>query len=247
MRFDILTIFPGMISCYLKEGVVGRASAAGLVEVRVVNIRDFADGVHRSTDDRPYGGGAGMVMRPEPLYRAIESVTRVPGKSGVVLLSPGGKPFDQAAAWEFSRWDQLILICGRYEGVDERIRLHCVEREISIGDFVLSGGELAALAVTDAVSRLVPGVLGDDASALEDCFQDGLLKYPQYTRPAVFMGHPVPQVLLGGNHEEIRRWRRKQALKRTLELRPDLLEGIEPAGEDIEILAELERESSRNR
>lgn len=244
MRFDILTIFPGIVSCYLNEGVLGRAAADGRVEVRVVNIRDFAAGVHRSTDDRPYGGGAGMVMRPEPIYRALESVPRVPGKSGVVLLSPGGEPFDQRTAWEFSRWDQLILICGRYEGVDERIRRLCVEREVSIGDYVLSGGELGALVVLDAVGRLIPGVLGDGDSAREDCFEGGLLKYPQYTRPAEFVGHAVPPVLLSGNHEEIRRWRRRQALKRTLELRPDLLRGADTGEEDREILEQLQREES---
>jgi tRNA (guanine37-N1)-methyltransferase len=247
MIFDILTIFPGMISCYLNEGVLGRAAAGGRVRVRVVNIRDFATGVHRSTDDRPYGGGAGMVMRPGPIYRALESVERVPGKSCVVLLSPGGRPFDQAMAWEFSQWDQLLLICGRYEGIDERIRLLCVEREVSIGDYVLSGGELGALVIMEAVSRLIPGVLGDDGSAREDCFEDGILKYPQFTRPAVFMGQPVPPVLLSGNHEEIRRWRRLQALKRTLELRPDLLEEVSPNGEDREILEQLRREETQCR
>jgi len=244
MRFDILTIFPGMVSCYLNEGVLGRAAADGRLDVRVVDIRDFAAGPHRSTDDRPYGGGAGMVMRPGPIYGALESVERVPGKSGVVLLSPGGEPFRQATAREFSLWDQLIMICGRYEGVDERIRHLCVDREVSLGDYVLSGGELGALVVMDAVSRLIPGVLGDAGSAKDDCFEDGILKYPQYTRPEVFMGHPVPPVLLGGNHEEIRRWRRCRALKRTLDLRPDLLDFFSPGEEDRQILEQLRRGKS---
>jgi tRNA (guanine37-N1)-methyltransferase len=244
MRFDILTIFPGMISCYLNEGVLGRATTDGLIDIRVVNIRDFAEGVHRSTDDRPYGGGAGMVMRPGPICRALESIDRLEGKSGVVLLSPGGKPFGQAMAWEFSRWNQLILICGRYEGVDERVKLLCVDQEISIGDYVLSGGELGALVVTDAISRLVPGVLGDDDSALGDCFEGGRLKHPQYTRPEDYKGWRVPSVLLSGNHEEIRKWRRREALKRTLAMRPDLFGVKDPDEEEIKILEALRFEKS---
>ncbi len=242
MRFDILTIFPGMFSCYMAEGVLGRAAADELIDIRLVNIRDFAGGVHRSTDDRPYGGGAGMVMRPGPIYRALESLERSPGKSGVILLSPGGETFDQKMAWEFSRWDQLILICGRYEGVDERIKVLCADREISIGDYVLSGGELGALVVIDSVSRLIPGVLGDGDSALGDCFEEGLLKYPQYTRPAEFKGSHVPPVLLSGNHEEIRKWRKRQALKRTMEMRPDLLRDRKLDKEDRDILEELRSE-----
>lgn len=244
MRFDILTIFPGMISCYLNEGVLGRATADKRVDIRVVNIRDFAEGVHRSTDDRPYGGGAGMVMRPDPIYRALESIDRPEGRNGVVLLSPGGEPFNQAMAWEFSRWNQLMLICGRYEGVDERIKLLCVDREISIGDYVLSGGELGALVVIDAISRLLPGVLGDDHSALGDCFEGGRLKYPQYTRPAEFKGCRVPPVLLNGNHEEIRKWRKREAVKRTLEMRPDLFRVRDPDEEEKNILEDLRLEQT---
>jgi len=233
-----------MISCYLREGVLGRAAVDGRIDIRVVNIRDFAEGVHRSTDDRPYGGGAGMVMRPDPIYRALESVERLDDRSGVVLLSPGGKPFNQAMAWEFSLWNQMILICGRYEGVDERIKHLCVDREVSIGDYVLSGGELGALVVIEAVTRLVPGVLGDDDSALGDCFEGGMLKYPQYTRPAEFKGCRVPPVLLSGNHEEIRKWRRREALKRTLEMRPDLLRVMDTDEEDRKILEALRSEKS---
>lgn len=185
-----------------------------------------------------------MVMRPDPIYRALESVERLDDRSGVVLLSPGGKPFNQAMAWEFSLWNQMILICGRYEGVDERIKHLCVDREVSIGDYVLSGGELGALVVIEAVTRLVPGVLGDDDSALGDCFEGGMLKYPQYTRPAEFKGCRVPPVLLSGNHEEIRKWRRREALKRTLEMRPDLLRVMDTDEEDRKILEALRSEKS---
>jgi tRNA (guanine37-N1)-methyltransferase len=212
------------------------------VDVRLVNIRDFAAGTHKATDDRPYGGGDGMVMTPEPMYRALKSVDRLE-KSLVILLCPQGETFDQATAWELSRWDQLILTCGRYEGVDERIRLTSIDRELSIGDYVLSGGELGALIVMDAVSRLVPGVLGGERSNQEDSFEDGLLEYPQYTRPRVFQGKEVPSVLLSGDHEKIRLWRRKEALRRTLKRRPDLLQKARLTSEDEEILAKLRKDS----
>jgi len=239
MRFDVLTIFPGACSAYLQEGVLGRAFKRGLVGIRFVDIRDFAEGAHRTTDDRPYGGGDGMVMKPEPICRALDSIDRV-GRSLVVLLSPQGRTFDQSAAWELSGWDQLILVCGRYEGVDERVRSKtCIDREISIGDYVLSGGELAAMVVMDAVSRLVPGVLGGARSNLEDSFEDGLLEYPQYTRPRVFREREVPAVLLSGDHEKIRLWRRAESLKRTLMKRPDLLEKARLTREDEALLAEL--------
>ncbi|HIJ58912.1 MAG TPA: tRNA (guanosine(37)-N1)-methyltransferase TrmD, partial [Deltaproteobacteria bacterium] len=202
-------------------------------------IRDFARGTHKTTDDRPYGGGEGMVMKPGPIYRALKSVERMDGKSPVILLSPQGKLFDQSIAWEMSGWDQLVLICGRYEGVDERIRLTCAHMEISIGDYVLSGGELGAMVIVDAVSRLIPGVLGGERSNLEDSFEDGLLEYPQYTRPRVFQDEPVPEILLSGNHEKIRLWRRKESLKKTLEKRPDLLKKAKLTPEDRAILAEL--------
>ncbi|MBW1901688.1 MAG: tRNA (guanosine(37)-N1)-methyltransferase TrmD [Deltaproteobacteria bacterium] len=242
MRFDVLTIFPGMFSAYLEEGMLGRSVKRGLVDVRLVNIRDFAAGTHKATDDRPYGGGDGMVMTPEPMYRALKSVDRLE-KSLVILLCPQGETFDQATAWELSRWDQLILTCGRYEGVDERIRLTSIDRELSIGDYVLSGGELGALIVMDAVSRLVPGVLGGERSNQEDSFEDGLLEYPQYTRPRVFQGKEVPSVLLSGDHEKIRLWRRKEALRRTLKRRPDLLQKARLTSEDEEILAKLRKDS----
>lgn len=238
MRFDVLTIFPNMFYGHLEEGILGRAVKRGLVDVRLVNIRDFAAGVHKATDDRPYGGGDGMVMTPDPLFKALESVDRL-DRSLAVLLSPQGKTFNQKDAWELADWDQLILICGRYEGVDERIRLTCIDKEISIGDYVLSGGEIGALIVMDAVSRLIPGVLGGEKSNQEDSFEDGLLEYPQYTRPRVFGGKEVPPVLLSGDHEKIRQWRRKESLKRTLERRPDLLQKARLTSEDEQFLAEL--------
>jgi len=239
MKFDVLTLFPEMLTAYLQQGVLGRAVKRGLVDVNLINIRDFARGTHKTTDDRPYGGGEGMVMKPGPIYRALNSVDRVDGKSPVILLSPQGKLFDQSIAWEMSRWDQLVLVCGRYEGVDERIKLTCIDMELSIGDYILSGGELGAMVIVDAVSRLIPGVLGGERSNLEDSFEDGLLEYPQYTRPRVFQDEKVPEILLSGNHEKIRVWRREESLKRTLEKRPDLLQQAKLTPEDKAILAEL--------
>lgn len=239
MKFDVLTLFPEMLTAYLQQGVLGRAVKRGLVDVNLINIRDFAKGTHKTTDDRPYGGGEGMVMKPGPIYRALKSVDRVDGRSPVILLSPQGKLFDQSIAWEMSGWDQLILVCGRYEGVDERIKLTCIDMELSIGDYILSGGELGAMVIVDAVSRLIPGVLGSERSNLEDSFEDGLLEYPQYTRPRVFQDKEVPEILLSGNHEKIRVWRKKESLKRTLEKRPDLLKQAKLTPEDKAILAEL--------
>lgn len=239
MRFDILTIFPDMFSAYLQEGILGRAVTRGLVKVNLVNIRDFAKGSHRVTDDRPYGGGDGMVMKPGPVFRALSSIDRENAQSLVVLLSPQGKTFNQAMAWELSGWNHLILVCGRYEGVDERIRSTCVDRSISIGDYILTGGELGALVITDAICRLIPDVLGGKKSNIEDSFEDGLLEYPQYTRPRAFQGNEVPSILLSGNHEKIRLWRRTESLKRTLAERPDLLQDAKLTCEDKIILAEL--------
>ena len=239
MKFDVLTLFPEMLTAYLQQGVLGRAIKKGLVDVNLINIRDFARGTHKTTDDRPYGGGEGMVMKPGPICRALKSVDRVDGRSLVILLCPQGKLFDQSIAWEMSGWDQLILVCGRYEGVDERIKLTCIDMELSIGDYILSGGELGAMVIVDAVSRLIPGVLGGERSNLEDSFEDGLLEYPQYTRPRVFQDKPVPEILLSGNHEKIRVWRREESLKRTLEKRPDLLKQAKLTTEDKAILAEL--------
>jgi tRNA (guanine37-N1)-methyltransferase len=243
MRLDILTLFPDMFSSFIKESILGRAIKRGLVDIRLTDIRSFARGPHRQTDDRPYGGGDGMVMKPGPIYRALASLERISeGGSLVILLTPQGQPFNQAMAWELSRMDQLILICGRYEGVDERIRTGYVDREVSIGDYILSGGELGAMVVIDAVSRLVPGVLGGETSNLEDTFQDGLLEYPHYTRPRVFNGVEVPSVLLSGDHEKIRLWRRAESLRRTLNRRPDLLGKAELLKEDKALLAKLKSE-----
>jgi len=245
MRYDVLTIFPEMIQGYLKEGILARAAKRDLIKIEVTDIRAFAKGAHKNTDDRPFGGGDGMVMKPGPIYRALESVPRVAEESLVLLLTPQGKRFDQATAWELSRRKQLILLCGRYEGIDERIRKLCVDRELSIGDYVLSGGELAALVLMDAVSRLIPGVLGGEKSTQEDSFEDGLLEYPQYTRPRVFMGEEVPEILLSGDHEKIRQWRRAQSLKRTLEKRPDLLHGARLTPQDEAILEELKKNTDK--
>jgi len=204
MRFDILTLFPNLFSPFLQEGILGRAVKKGLVDIRLTNIRSFARGPHKVTDDRPYGGGNGMVMKPGPIYRALQSIDRANERSLVFLLTPQGKTFQQAMARELSRLNQLVLICGRYEGVDERIRSDYIDMELSTGDYILSGGEMAAMVVIDAVSRLVPGVLGGERSSIEDSFEDGLLEYPHYTRPRIFKGKAVPPVLLSGDHEKIR-------------------------------------------
>jgi tRNA (guanine37-N1)-methyltransferase len=245
MRFDVLTLFPELFSSFLKETVLGRAVKAGLVDIRLVSIRSFARGRHLVADDRPFGGGEGMVMKPGPISRALESIDRTKDRSLVLLLTPQGRPFDQPLAWELSRMEQIILICGRYEGVDERIRTNYVDLELSIGDYVLSGGETAAMVLIDAVSRLVPGVLGGERSAQEDSFEEGLLEYPQYTRPRVFKNQEVPEVLLSGDHEKIRVWRRTESLKRTLQRRPDLLDKAKLTEEDRRILAKLRRRTEK--
>jgi len=243
MRFDVLTLFPELFSSFLKETILGRAVKAGLVDIRLVNIRSFARGRHLVTDDSPFGGGEGMVMKPGPISRALDSIDRTKDRSLVLLLTPQGRTFDQPLAWDLSRMEQLILICGRYEGVDERIRSKGVDMELSIGDYVLSGGEMAAMVVIEAVSRLVPGVLGGEKSSQEDSFEEGLLEYPQYTRPRVFKNQEVPEILLSGDHEKIRVWRRTESLKRTLERRPDLLKKAKLTEEDKRILAKLRERS----
>jgi tRNA (guanine37-N1)-methyltransferase len=240
MRFDLLTLFPELFSSFLKGGVLGRALKNGLVDVSLTNIRDFARGSHRVTDDRPYGGGNGMVMKPGPIYRALKSIEKIDGQSVVVLLTPQGQRFEQSKAWKLSRLDRLILICGRYEGVDERIRSNYIDEELSVGDYILSGGELGAMVVMDAVIRLVPGVLGGERSTQEDSFEEGLLEYPHYTRPRIFNGEEVPSVLLSGDHEKIRVWRRTESLRRTLERRPDLLNRTILREEDKVILDKLQ-------
>jgi len=223
LSVEVLTLFPRMIAAPLEESILGKAREKGLLRVQVTDIREFADGKHRVTDDVPYGGGAGMVMKPEPLVAAIEAARQRGPGARVVLLSPQGPRFNQGKAQELAGHGALILVCGRYEGVDERV-LRWVDEELSLGDFVLTGGELAALAVIDAIARLVPGVLGNELSAQSESFSgEGLLEGPQYTRPPEFRGLRVPEVLLSGDHEKIARWRQDQAVARTRERRPDLL------------------------
>ncbi|MHB8875459.1 MAG: tRNA (guanosine(37)-N1)-methyltransferase TrmD [Myxococcaceae bacterium] len=235
-RCEVLTLFPRMISGYLSESVLGKAQEKGLIEVRALDIRAFAQGKHHVTDDAPYGGGAGMVMKVDPLVAAIEDAkTRLPG-ARVLLMSPRGRVLDQAGVRELSRADGLVLVCGRYEGVDERV-LPYVDGELSVGDFVLTGGELAALCVVDAVARLQPGVLGNLASAGAESFEEGLLEYPQYTRPPEFRGAAVPPVLQSGDHARIARWRRWHSLRLTRERRPDLFARLTLSEQDQKLLS----------
>ncbi len=221
MKVDIITLFPGMFEGPLRESILGRAVARGLLEIGVHNLRDFATGRHQVVDDYPFGGGAGMVMKPEPLFAAVEALRR--SESWVILLSPQGRPFRQRIAEDLARREHMLLICGHYEGVDERVREQLVDDELSIGDYVLTGGELPAMVVCDAVARLVPEVLGAEESSQEESFSAGLLEYPHYTRPAQFRGVGVPPVLLSGNHARVEEWRREQSLLRTLRRRPELL------------------------
>lgn len=223
MRFHVLTIFPNLLDSPLKEGIIRRALQAGKIEVALVNIRDFAMDKHAMTDDRPFGGGEGMVMKPEPLAAAIRLTREKYAKPHIVLLSPQGRQYNQTVANEYSRLEDLVLICGRYEGVDERIRQHFVDEEVSIGDYILTGGELAAMAIIDSVTRLLPGVLGCEGSVAADTFSRGGIKYPQYTRPQEFEGHGVPEILLSGDHSKIAEWRFVSGVRMTLEKRPDLL------------------------
>lgn len=216
-----------------------RAIEADILKVRTVNLRDFTTDRHRTTDDRPFGGGDGMVMKPEPIYKALEVLKKEPPESRVILLSPRGKLFDQALAGELAQFQRLILICGRYEGVDERIREHCVDIELSVGDYILTGGEIAALVMIEAISRLIPGVLGCESSAEKDSFSDGLLEFPQYTRPRVFNDWEVPEVLLSGDHSKIAKWRRMQSLGLTYEQRPELLQNARLDENDIKYLRSL--------
>jgi tRNA (guanine37-N1)-methyltransferase len=241
VHFDILTLFPGMFAGAFEESIIKRARQAGLVSIALHNIRDYATGRHRVTDDTPYGGGGGMIMKPDPIFAAVDEVLgETLGTVPVTLLTPKGRPFTHQVARELSRYPRLLLICGRYEGVDERVHRHLVTDEISIGDFVLSGGEVPAMVIVDAVTRLLPGVLGDPGATFEDSHAEGLLEYPQYTRPPIFRSHAVPEVLLSGNHAEITRWRRQQALRRTWERRPDLLRRAHLTDEDREYLRQVE-------
>ena len=265
MRFDVLTIFPGFFAGPLEVGVLRRARETGIVDVRLHDLRTFTHDRHRTVDDRPFGGGEGMVLRIEPIAEALQSVgiqakqERLPAAESVILLSPQGRPFTQAVAHELATVERVVLLCGRYEGVDERVNEVFCDRELSIGDYVLSGGELAAAVIIDTVARLLPGVLGNPDSSRHESFgaqettiamrsgapprsthgAGGLLDYPHYTRPAEFQGVSIPQALRGGNHEDVRRWRRRAAIEKTLRNRPDLLRGATLTGEDRRLLDEV--------
>ena len=268
MKIDILTIFPDFFRGPLDYGIVRRAREAGLVEVTIHDLRAFAHDRHRTVDDRPFGGGEGMVLKPEPIFESIKALNiasrdaRKEGaaKQSVVLLSAQGRRFDQCEAAELARLERIVLICGRYEGVDERVSDFLADREISIGDYVLSGGEIGAAVIVDTVTRLIPGAVGNEASTRQEsftaetgvnsgngpsstCVSGGLLDYPHYTRPADFRGMAVPEVLVSGNHEQIRRWRRRRALEKTLRNRPDLLQQVALSEEDEELLGELRAEN----
>jgi tRNA (guanine37-N1)-methyltransferase len=230
MKIDVLTLFPGMFAGPLDESIIQRARKQGLLELRIVNLRDYTHDRHKTVDDRPFGGGAGMLLKPAPIFEAVEHLAAE--KARVILMAPSGRVFNQAIARELSQEQHLVLICGSYEGFDERVHEHLADDELSLGDFVLTNGALPAMAVIDAVTRLLPGVLGDDTSASDESFTHGVLEYPHYTRPAEFRGLKVPDVLLGGNHAEIAKWRTEMALKRTRKRRPDLLGGGQtPPGE----------------
>lgn len=251
MTFDVVTIFPAFFSGIVEHGVLKRARTGGQIEIKIHDLRDWADDRHRTADDRPFGGGPGMVFKPEPMFRAVEAlkVEAPDEKARVVLLTPQGRLLTQAVVQEFVRERHIILLCARYEGVDERVAEHLATDELSIGDYVLAGGELAAAVVMEAVTRLLPGVLGNEESSEQDSFADiegsaqssarGILDCPHYTRPAEFRGWKVPEVLLSGNHEEVRRWRRRQALEKTWRKRPDLLERVPLSHEDQKVLEEI--------
>lgn len=237
LRFDVLTLFPAMLESPLRESILRRAIERRLIDVRAHDLRDWSSGPYRQVDDAPYGGGAGMVIKPEPVFAAVEQLAvEPPAPDAVILFTPLGRRFTQAVARELSSARRLILLCGRYEGFDERVHRRLATDEISVGDYVLSGGELPALVLIDAVTRLIPGALGDEASAESDSFSEELLEYPHYTRPPVFRGYPAPPELLTGDHAAIQEWRRKQSLERTLRLRPDLFRRHRLTPQDLRLL-----------
>ncbi len=250
MKFEVFTLLPDVFPPYLESSILQKARQRGLIEVRVHNIRDYTHDRHHTTDDTPYGGGGGMVMKPEPVFEAVETVLGLdsnqtqPVPVPIILLTPQGRVFSQRVAEELSGHERIALLCGRYEGVDERIREHLVTDEISMGDYVLTGGELPALMIIDAVSRLLPGVLGDPTGAEDDSHSMGLLEYPHYTRPPEFRGWQVPEVLLSGDHGKIEKWRREQAISRTFNKRPDMIEKAELSKEDHEIVERLKSKNS---
>jgi tRNA (guanine37-N1)-methyltransferase len=242
MEFDVFSLLPEVFPPYLNSSILNRARLRGLIDIRIHNIRDWAADKHHVTDDEPYGGGGGMVMKVEPVFDAVESILGPDANCPVILLTPQGRVFDQKTAMGLVRHSRLVLICGRYEGVDERIREHLVTDEISIGDYVLTGGELPALILIDAISRLIPGVLGDPSGAMDDSHADGLLEYPHFTRPPEYRGWRVPEILLSGNHAKIDKWRREQSLRRTLIRRPDLIEKAPLSEKDRKVLKNIQDE-----
>lgn len=245
MQFEVFTLLPEVFPPYLESSILQRARQRGLIDVRLHNFRDYTHDRHHTTDDTPYGGGGGMVMKPEPVFEAVESVLGTqPTSVPIILLTPQGRVFTQRVAQELSRHERIALLCGRYEGVDERIREHLVTDEISVGDYVLTGGELPALLIIDAVSRLIPGVLGDPTGAEDDSHSMGLLEYPHYTKPSEFRGWKVPDVLLSGDHGKIEKWRREQALLRTFNRRPDMLEKAELSEKDRKFVESLKSKDS---
>jgi tRNA (guanine37-N1)-methyltransferase len=241
MKITILTLFPKIFESPLQESIVKKATDRGLVGFNLVNIRDFAEDIHRTCDDSPYGGGPGMVMKVDPIYNAMQHVEEQAGRPRYILLTPQGKVFTEETAVRLSKVPHLGLVCGRYEGTDERV-LDLVDEEISVGDYVLSGGEIPALVLIDAIVRHIPGVLGNEQSTVEESLKGKLLEYPQYTRPPVFMDVPVPAVLLSGNHEEIRKWRRKEAIRKTILKRPDLMADFEPTEEERRFIRQIMEE-----
>jgi tRNA (guanine37-N1)-methyltransferase len=241
MKIDILTLFPNMFTGVFNESILKKAQEKKAVSINVINFREFADNKHQTVDDYPYGGGAGMVLKPQPIFDAVDHLTKHSSKARIILLCPQGERYTQKKAEELAKEPHLILICGHYEGYDERIREHLVTDEISIGDYVLTGGELGAMVIVDSVVRLLPGVLGNKASSVHDSFSSGLLEHPHYTRPADFRGLKVPDVLLSGNHRLIEEWRQKESLRRTFLRRPDLLEQYELTEQQKKWLEEFQK------
>ena len=243
MKFDIITIFPEIFNSYLNESILKRAIERKLIEITIHNLRDFTKDKHRTVDDYPYGGGAGMVLKPEPFFSAVESIKADGIPRRTIMLSPQGKVFNQDIAFSMSKAsNNLLFICGRYEAIDERVRENLVDEEISIGDYILTGGELPALVIIDGIARLIPGVLGDERSKEDESFTRGILDYPHYTRPPEFRGLKVPDVLLSGNHKDIWKWRRKEALKRTMLRRPDIIKKVSLSDEDYKLFSEIKEE-----
>lgn len=246
MRFDVITIFPEIFNAYINESIIKRAIEKKIIEIKIHNLRDFTSDKHKAVDDYPYGGGPGMVMKPEPFFRAVESIKSDGIPRRVIILSPQGELFHQQMAFYMAEEKQnLLFICGRYEAIDERVRENLVDKEISIGDYVLTGGELPALVIIDTITRLIHGVLGDERSIVEESFTSGILDYPHYTRPPEFRGLKVPDVLLSGNHKDISLWRRKEAIRRTIQRRPDLIEKVLLTESDHKLIKEIQEEKER--